>query len=156
MSDDPISFDRIGTVTIQFDDGPVVLGRPTFKQWRHFSRELQRISDEAQAQSRALTAMVEEAKEALDKATGKAKAAAQAEFDAAEAEAVAVLGVPFYERTLPWMVDVFAQLASGSLAASVPDTDDWPAFLAADHTLPAQIVAHWRTVPKASGPTPTN
>ena len=152
MSDDPISFDRIGTVTIQFDDGPVTLGRPTFKQWRHFSRSLQDISDQAQTESRELTAKVEAAKEALDKATGKGKAAAQEAFDAAEAEAVAVLGVPFYERTLPWMQDVVNQLAKGP----VHETDDWPAFLAADHTLPAQIVAHWRTVPKASGPTPTN
>jgi hypothetical protein len=33
------------------------------------------------------------------------------------------------------------------------DSDEWPAWLATDPTLPSQIIGHWQAHPKASGDT---
>lgn len=140
MSDDPITFDRLGTVTFDLDGLEVKLKRPTFKQWRHFSRSLQTIAEQAQTD-------LEQARQAVESA--KTEAAKKK----AEAKLEEVAAVPFYERTIPWMQDVFAQLGNGT---PVGEPDDWPAWLAVDHTLPGQIITHWRTVPKASGPTGPN
>ena len=57
---------------------------------------------------------------------------------------------PFYESTIPWLREVFKQLSDTPLP---DDENDWPVWLAADLAVPTQIVAHWRTNPKASGAT---
>lgn len=134
---EPITFDPLGTITVTFEDGTeVTIGRPKFGQWRWFTNNLNGIFQQLQDRIAAATAKVETAK------GDKAKAAAQAERDDLAAQ-------PLYESTIPWMAEVFKQLGD----QPVPEPDEWPAWLAADTNLPVQILAHWRTAPKASGRT---
>lgn len=134
---DPITFHPLGTITVTFEDGTeVTLGRPKFGQWRWFTARLNEIFAEVQAE-------IDDAQEKLDEAkTDKARAAAQEALDKVNRQ-------PLYERTIPWIAEVFKQLGDGPL----PDSDEWPAWLAADTNVPVRILSHWRTVPKASGPT---
>lgn len=154
MSDDPITFDRIGTVTILFDDGPVTLRRPTFKQWRWFNRGLQEITDTARAELKAITDRLAEAQAALDAAGSKAATAkAEKALEAVQAELAELNSTPYYERFLPWKLRLLEQMTDDAYPA---DPDDWPSWLVVDLTLPRQIVQHWETAPKASGPPPPN
>ena len=74
----------------------------------------------------------------------------QAEIDRLTTEIRLFSANPFYEMTGPILAEMFAQLGD-----PLPDDpDDWPAWLAADSTLPGEILKHWRNHPKASGPTP--
>lgn len=137
MPEDTITFDPLGTVTVEFDGNTYKLGRPKFGQWRYFSRKL--------------TAMADESRAHLDDLQRRA---AEAE-DSGDVEAARVLGEearafarqPFYEQTIDWMKEAFAQVGD-----PLPDDeDDWPAWLAGDSGIPNQIVQHWRSAPKASG-----
>lgn len=129
-----IEFDPLGSVTVTFDDKSYRLGRPKMGQWRYFQRLLRDMSREAEA---TLT----ELREKVEKASPKNQALAEAELRAFAEE-------PFYEKTIPWIGEVFKQLGDNPLPE---DPDDWPAWLAADTGLPIQIVNHWKTTPKASG-----
>ena len=69
-------------------------------------------------------------------------------FDEAEQTITELVGRPFFERSAELIREMFVQLGNRPL----PDElDDWPSYLATDLTLPAQILAHWRQAPKASG-----
>ena len=130
---DEITFDPLGTITVKFDGQEYKLGRPKMGQWRYFSRQLQALFEDNRDTLARLNAEVEAAE---GKALVKAEAALR-EYSL----------TPFYEATIPWIREVFKQLGT-----PLPDSeDDWPAWLAADTQLPTQILAHWRTHPKASG-----
>lgn len=59
--------------------------------------------------------------------------------------------VPLYETTSGLVKKIFDQLGD-----PLPDDiDGWPVWLATDVTLPGQILKHWQTHPKASGPPPS-
>lgn len=129
-----IEFHELGSVTVTFDDKSYRLGRPKMGQWRYFQRLLRDMSREAEA---TLT----ELREKVEKASPKNQALAEAELREFAEQ-------PFYEKTIPWVSEVFRQLGDNALPE---DPDDWPAWLAADTGLPIQIVNHWKTTPKASG-----
>lgn len=133
MSEETITYDPLGTVTVTFDGKTYQLGRPKFGQWRYFSRQLQALYDDNRE---TLLRLTEEAQ-----VEGKGQAKAQAALREYQ-------GQPFYESTIPWLREVFKQLGDKQLPES---EDDWPTWLAADLSVPTQIVAHWRSSPKASG-----
>jgi hypothetical protein len=133
--DEGITFDPMGTITVEFDDKTYRLTRPKMGQWRHFSRKLQGLYDENREHLLKLT---EDAQK-----EGPKQEKAQAALREYQSQ-------PFYESTIPWLREVFSQLGDKKLPES---DDDWPAWLAADLSIPTQIVAHWRTSPKASGAT---
>lgn len=127
-----IEFNPLGTIDVTFDDKTWHLGRPKFKQWRYFSRQLTAIYDDNRE---TLVRLTEEAER-----EGKGQAKAQAALREYQ-------GTPFYESTIPWLKEVFNQVGD-----PLPESeDDWPAWLAADITIPTQIIGHWRNHPKASG-----
>ena len=128
-----IDFDPLGTITVTFDEKSYRLTRPKMGQWRYFSRQLLGIYED----NRETMARLSE--EAAKEGKGQEKAV-KALNDYRNA--------PLYEQTIPWMREVFAQLSDTKLPES---DDDWPAWLAADVSLPTQIVSHWRNHPKASG-----
>lgn len=129
-----ITFDPTGTVTVTFDDQTYKLGRPKMGQWRWFQRRLSEMADQTRERLAELTAEVEGAgDEARPELEEKLREYAR---------------TPFYESTIEWVREAFSQLGSQPLPA---DVDDWPAWLAADTSLPTQIITHWKTVPKASG-----
>ena len=133
MSEETITYNPLGTIEVTFDDKTYKLGRPKFGQWRYFSKQLQALYDDNRE---TLIRLTEEAQK-----EGKAQDKAQAKLREYQSQ-------PFYESTIPWLKEVFAQLGDKKLPESV---DDWPTWLAADLSIPTQIVAHWRTSPKASG-----
>lgn len=128
-----IVFNPIGTIEVSFDDKTWHLGRPKFKQWRYFSRQL--------------SALYEDNRETLQRLTGEAQREGKGQ-ERAQAALREYQNRPFYESTIPWIREVFAQLGDKKLPES---EDDWPAWLAADISIPTQIVSHWRSHPKASG-----
>ena len=137
MFDETITFDPLGTITVEFDDRKWVVRRVKLKHLRHFRRLLQTIRDDAQAKLKELS-------EAAESATGKGKVKADAELRA-------YAETPFYEDRLDWIRQVFEQLSD-----PLPDdTDEWPAWLATDPNLPGRFLNHWQTSPKASGENPS-
>ena len=130
-----IEFEQLGTIIVSFDDKTYTLTRPKMGQWRYFSRKLQGLYDENREKLLTLT---EDAQK-----EGPKQAKAQAALREYQIQ-------PFYESTIPWLREVFVQLGDKKLPES---EDDWPVWLAADLSVPTQIVAHWRTNPKASGAT---
>ena len=133
-----ITFDEAGTITVEFDDRKWIISRVKLRHLRHFRRALQQIRDDTKAQLAELAAAAEKA----TTKTAQAKATAElAEFSES----------PFYESVIPWMREVFVQLSD-----PLPeDENEWPAWLAADGTLPPQMIGHWQTHPKAFGENPS-
>ena len=128
-----IEFNPLGTIEVTFDDKTWKLGRPKMGQWRYFSRLLQTMYDDNRATMEKLVSQAQ--------VEGKGQEKAQAALREYQNQ-------PFYESTIPWIREVFAQLGDKKLPES---DDDWPAWLAADVSIPTQIVSHWRTSPKVSG-----
>lgn len=146
---DPITFDPLGTITVIFDDVEYRLTRPKMGQWRYFQRAWSEGIREAQSQLSELNAKYALAQERLDLAkteTAKKKAVKEAEALGEELREYTVK--PLYEWQIPWTREVFAQLGDQPLPE---DSDEWPAWLATDPSLPNQIIAHWQAHPKASG-----
>ena len=124
-----IDFDPLGTIRFSdIADEPVTIRRPKLGQYRWFQRSLTAILDDA---SNALNTIRERA---------------EAGEDVAE-EAAAIAENPLEARLNPWWRELFSQLGDRELPE---DTDEWPAYFA-DPSLPNQVLAHWRTAPKASG-----
>lgn len=141
-----IEFHGIGTVDVTFDDKTYHLGRPKFRQFKHFTQRLEDVRLEAQ--DRAAN-MIQRAAEADRAHAKKPTDATQAEIDAIKAESRAIRDDPFYNRTMDLVAEMFEQVGD-----PLPeDRDDWPAFLA-DPKLPGDILSHWQTRPKASGAAP--
>jgi hypothetical protein len=149
---DPITFDKLGTVTVTIDDETYTLGRPKLKHYRHFTRRYTEIQNGALARLAELNEAVDLAAAEIDKAkTAKAKAEAEAKHAPLADQAREFARSPFWEHFIEWTVEVFAELGDKPLPA---DSDDWPTWLAADQSLPGAILAHWRAAPKASGEPP--
>ncbi len=135
-----ISFDPMGTVTITLDDKAYVLGRPKLRQYRHHRDQIRTLSQTA-------ITMLEEMQEKL----GTLKEGAPA-FEKLTTEITEISRNSFLLTSVPWLIAVFEDLGD-----PLPDDeDDWPAWLAADQTIPTQIIEHWRTVPLAPGAKGTN
>lgn len=143
---DSIDFSPLGTVDVTIDDKTYHLGRPKFKQWKHFSAALEQAR--ADAQSR-VDAAIRRAAAADQAHAANPTEATAAEVEASKAETRAIKEDPFYNRTMDIVADMFAQCGD-----PLPDDrDDWPAFLA-DPNLPVRILGHWQQSPKASGAAP--
>lgn len=129
-----ITYDPLGTVTVQFDGNTYKLRRPTFGQFRYFNRAYHGIVDELQAK-------LMEARELLEGEPTEESAERGREM-------IRELGEhPLHELTAPVLAEMFAQVGD----ALPDDSDEWPAWLVTDPSLMRQILDHWRTVPKASG-----
>jgi hypothetical protein len=141
-----ITYNDLGTVDVTFDDRTYHLGRPKLRQWRYFTR---RITDMTQHAQDTLTTLSREAEAALAVLEGDPdNEHAQALANEKQAALQEFAQTPFYETSSELMREMFAQLSDHPLP---DDVDDWPVWLAADVSLPGQILAHWRKAPKVSG-----
>ena len=140
-----IEYQPTGTVDVTFDEKTYHLGRPKMRQFRYFSRKL----DE---QRNDLVEGLESLKRKLDDAEARyqgddTSAEARDELDQMRAEHRALTSAPFYERTIGILAEMFDQIGD-----PLPEnSEDWPAWLAADSSIPGKILVHWREAPKASG-----
>ena len=118
-----ITFDPMGTVTVTIAEKSYVLGRPKLRQFRHHRDQIRNLSHTAMDK---LVAMREKL-EATDEEDPKyAKLATEVEEATHNA---------FLLTSVPWLKEVFSELGD-----PLPDDhDDWPAWLAADATIPSQI-----------------
>ena len=140
-----IEFNEIGTIDVTFDDKTYHLGRPKFRQFKYFSA---RLEEQRQDVTKALQALEDERADAESKYVGKETTPkAKAELKRLRDSLVELSRTPFYERTVEIITEMFGQLGD----PLPPDADDWPAWLAADSSLPGKILDHWKTHPKASG-----
>lgn len=145
-----IIWNDLGTVDVTFDDKTYHLGRPKFRQFKHFTAAL-----DAQRQELvdAIQTLEDERRDAEAKYEGKEDTPAAKKELRRLREALAELNrTPFYERTISILKDMFEQVGD----PLPPDPDDWPAWLAADSSVPGKILNHWKTNPKASGAAPPN
>ncbi len=140
-----IEYNTTGTVDVTFDDKTYHLGRPKFKQWKYFTRKLNEQRDELTA---ALQRIQRETEEAEAKYKGNEDSPeAREELRRLRDELAEINKTPFYDRTVTILAEMFSQVGD-----PLPDDpDDWPAWLAADSSIPGEIIKHWRNNPKASG-----
>ncbi|KKK54403.1 hypothetical protein LCGC14_3085090 [marine sediment metagenome] len=135
-----ITFDPMGTVTITLEDKAYVLGRPKLRQYRHHRDEIRTLAATAVTKLEEMQTKLETLKEdgpAFEKLTEKITEVSRNSF---------------LLTSVPWLISVFKDLGD-----PLPDDwDEWPAWLAADQTIPTQIIDHWRTVPLAPGAKGTN
>jgi hypothetical protein len=157
---DPITFDRLGTITIDNDGEAVKLRRPKMGQWRHFRRVWDQAVRERTARAQELqdqiSALIADTPKPHDETNPAYVAVIESDehrklVEAVREEASRLRDNPLYDLTIPWLQEVMKQLTDGQLG----EPDDWPAFLA-DPSLPGKFLNHWQTVPKASGPSEPN
>jgi hypothetical protein len=135
-----ITFDPMGTVTVTLEDKAYVLGRPKLRQYRHHRDQIRTLSQTAITKLEEMQTKLETLKEGAPA------------FEKLTTEITAVSRNSFLLTSVPWLKAVFEDLGD-----PLPDDeDDWPAWLAADQTIPTQIIEHWRTVPLAPGAKGTN
>ncbi|MEE9177578.1 MAG: hypothetical protein V3U46_04055 [Acidimicrobiia bacterium] len=135
-----ITFDPMGTVTVTLEDKERVLRRPKLRQYRHHRDQIRTLSATAMERFKEMQTKLEGLKEG-----GPA-------FERLSIEITEVSRNSFLLTSVPWLKAVFEDLGD-----PLPDDeDDWPAWLAADQTIPTQIIEHWRTVPLAPGAKGTN
>lgn len=140
-----IEYDPLGTVDVTFDDETWHLTRPKYRQLKYFSNELERILERIRDRQQELMAEIEEAEATYEDDPTEEN---QALVDEAS-EALRVFNrSAMAEHTIGVLQEMFKQLSEDPLPE---DPDDWPAWLAADSSIPGKIVAHWRKAPKASG-----
>ncbi len=134
-----ITFNPTGTVTIDIGK-PYVLKRPKLREYRYFRDLIRELSIEAVDTMNGLQKDLEGVEEGT------------AEFSELESE-IRHIGANSFELTsIPWLKSVFEQLGD-----PLPDDhEEWPAWLAADQTIPTKIINHWRDVPLAPGEAGTN
>ncbi len=133
-----IEFSPMGTVTVTLDGKDYVLKRPKLRQYRHYRDQIRELSTQA-------VETLSELREKLEKAKGK-------EAEAIEEEVAHVAANSFELTSIPWLKSAFEELGD-----PLPDDhEDWPAWLAADTSIPTRIITHWRTVPLAPGAKGTN
>lgn len=140
-----IEFNDLGTVDVTFDEKTYHLGRPKFRQFKYFTGQLE---EQRQELIGGIQQLEDERQEAEAKYEGKETTPkAKAELNRLRLALAELNRTPFYERTVSIITEMFAQLGD-----PLPDDpDDWPAWLAADSSLPGKILNHWKTHPKASG-----
>jgi hypothetical protein len=140
-----IEYHPTGTVEVTVDDETYKLGRPKLRQWRYFTRQLDEMLTEAQETLRELSGAALGARDAYEADPSDENRKAQ---EATAKQLNEFSQTPFYERSSLILQEMFKQLGNKPLPE---DIDDWPAWLAADVSLPNQILGHWRKAPKASG-----
>lgn len=145
-----IVYNPIGTVEVTFDDTTYKLGRPKMRHFKHFSESLQRVTAELTADLGKLTQELSVAQEKYGDDEDAPEA--RAEIERLRAELKVLTTKPLYEKAMAITAEMFAQLGDKPLPE---DQEDWPVWLAADASVPGEILKHWRTNPKASGQTPT-
>jgi hypothetical protein len=118
-----------------------VLGRPKLKQYCHHRDHIRTLS------TTAITKLEE-----MQKKLETLKEGAPA-FEKLTTEITAVSRSSFLLTAVPWLISVFKDFGVDPLPE---DWDEWPAWLAADQTIPGQIIEHWKTVPLAPGAKGTN
>ncbi len=115
-----------GTIAISFEDGPIVMRRPRFGEFRRFREALWEVTDqqdEASTQTEAL-----------------------ADDQSAEARATRrKLIVETEDRAFDWIIDVVKTLGDNQPPA---ERDQWPMW-ATQGAVMNHIVIHWRSVPLA-------
>lgn len=140
-----IDFNDDGTVTVRFDGQTWTLGRPKFAHWRRYSREFTRSAEASIAEYTRLTEAVKALEDSDDEA-----ARTQAETELREHNDNSIIN----DRTRI-LADIFRDLADRPLP---DDPGDWPAWLIlstpSEPAVAAQIVSHWRNVPKVSSKPP--
>lgn len=141
---DGIEYHPLGTVDITFDGTTYHLGRPKMRQFKYFTERLTLATRQVTDEMARIQGEITKAQQAFD---DESTPEAQAEIDRLTAEVRAFSANPFYDVTIPIVAEMFSQLGD----ALPEDPDDWPAWLAADSTLPGEILKHWRNNPKASG-----
>lgn len=131
-----IEYNPNGTVTVTFDSTAYLLRRPTFGQFRHFNRKFTDTYDQAQNELKSALKKLAEVEE-----TGEG-------IEEVNAELADIKSRPLHDRMTPILSEMFSQVGD-----PLPeDTDDWPAWLVTDPSVLPDILKHWRSVPKASGP----
>lgn len=128
-----------GTIGIDFEDGQttVVLARPKFGAYKRVRAEAARIS----AASAAFIEQIDKQDPPLEMADRNAQVQEHSDD----------LCVGWWSLILVGD-DTFKPLVSEGTVPS--DPDDWPAYLIYGTNIIAQVLAHWRNVPLASGGTP--
>jgi len=137
---DGVVYHPNGEISIEFDGDVYKLRRPKLRQYRWLSERLEEL--------RAETAKVSDKIAQLQTEL----AGSNPDEDRIKHD-IAVLNKPMYEYLGPLVRDIVANVGEKPLPE---DMDDWPPWLAMDVLLPAEILAHWRTVPKAPGAAGTN
>jgi hypothetical protein len=135
-----VTFDPMGTVTITLNNKTYVLGRPKLRQYKHHRDRIRILARDAAEQVSAMGDKLETLKEG-----GPA-------FEKLSEEITGITRNSFALTSVPWLKDVFDDIGD----PLPPDEDDWPAWLAADQSIPTRIINHWRTVPLAPGEKGTN
>ena len=130
-----IDYEQLGTIIVSFDDKTYTLTRPKMGQWRYFSRKLQGLYDENREKLLTLT---EDAKKEGPKQAKRRPPSANIRSNRSTSRRSPGCGKCSF---------------SLEIRNSPNLRTDWPVWLAADLSVPTQIVAHWRTNPKASGAT---
>ena len=137
---DGIELNPLGTVTVTLDGKDYTLQRPKLRQYRYFRDQIRELSVSAVEHLTQLRERLEASEEGSE------------EFKSLEAEINKVSQNSFELTSVPWLKEVFDQLGN-----PLPeDHEDWPAWLAADQSIPSKIITHWRTVPLAPGAKGTN
>lgn len=139
-----IIWSDLGTVDVTFEDKTYHLGRPKMRQFRYFTRKLEEQSREV---TEELDRLQREIADAQQQHEDDSTPEARADLDRLTARLREFSRNPFYDRTIGIIGEMFEQM--GDPLPS--DPDDWPAWLAADSSLPGEILKHWRSHPKASG-----
>ena len=133
--DEGIDYKTDGTIKLTFGGEVWVLARPKLKTYRLFSERLQEMR-------RAITAVNTQIIELREQLAGD-----DADTTAIQ-EQIDKLNGPVWEYSIPIIRDLFGQVADRPLPES---EDDWPVWLATSIALPADILSHWREVPKSPG-----
>lgn len=130
-----IEYNPDGTITLTIDGTVRHLRRPKLKEFRHWADELRELSTQTNDEIVRIRELLAESESASEEER------AQIDKEAAEAATRRL------EYTTPWTAGVVAQFSDKPLPE---EADEWPSWLALDVSIPAQIMAHWRTVPLAS------
>lgn len=144
-----IEYNPTGTVDVTFDDKTYHLGRPKLRQWRYFTNQIAEMTKQA---TETATRLSKEAEAAFAVLADDPDNTHAQELAAEKEQAIKDFArTPFFETSSKLLREMFDQLGDAPLP---DDLEDWPAWLAADVSLPGQILAHWRQAPKASGAAP--
>jgi hypothetical protein len=133
-----ISYNPDGTIDLTVDGHVRHLRRPKLREFRHWAEQLRELAKKAQVEAVRLQELLEQISDDTSDAETER---IQAELDEAQQARI--------QYTTPWTAGVVEQFTDSKPLPE--DPDDWPAWLALDLSIPAKILAHWRTVPLAPG-----
>jgi hypothetical protein len=137
-----ITYNPDGTIDIVVNGTLRHLRRPKLREFRYWQEQLRNLAKEAQEEAVRLQELLDRFSEST---TEEEREDVNRQLDEAEQAR--------QEYTTPWIAGVVAQFSDKPLDE---DTDEWPAWLALDASIPARIRQHWKTVPLAPGAAGTN